>query len=184
MNKGSKLPEEIEYEDALHEIKTNSVRIHLRKQGIDPYKLPKQVIDRISRQFQRMESIDNHTNAKINALNQEAFRAKTSIGEQIKAAIEIIKKKQEPIAAKIDDALKIEAEIVLEAEIKDMLTAADTALDDLASKGIVVLNNEVQRIEKIPEGWRLYIVGAKFKGTVDVTFTGDILTSAERTTQA
>lgn len=91
------LQERAEYEEALKNIKSASVRIELRRNGIDPYELSPKDFDEVRRMYLRMEQADVKANSQITAIQQEATQEKTNIGQEIGEFIKKVYFEQHPM---------------------------------------------------------------------------------------
>lgn len=97
-NKKLTIPQEqTDYEEALKDLKTASVRIELRRHAIDPYELSQKDFDEIRRLYQGMEQADATANSRITAIQQEAYQEKTKIGQEINECINKLYFKQNPM---------------------------------------------------------------------------------------
>ncbi len=85
----NKPQEQIDYDEALKNIKVAAVRVELRRHGVDPYALSQKDFDEIRRLYSSMEQVDAMANGKINAIEQEAHQEKTKMGQELS---ELLKK--------------------------------------------------------------------------------------------
>lgn len=95
--KPTKPAEQTDYEEALKDLKTASVRMELRRHGIDPFELSLKDFDEIRRMYQRMEQVDATANSQITAIQQEAYQEKTKIGQEISERIKKLFYDQHPM---------------------------------------------------------------------------------------
>lgn len=95
--KPTKHEEQTDYEEALKDIKTASVRMELRRHGIDPFELSLKDFDEVRRLYQRMEQVDATANSRITAIQQEAYQEKTKIGQEISELIKRSFQEQNPM---------------------------------------------------------------------------------------
>lgn len=89
--------ERTEYDEALKNLKEASVRIELRRFGVDPYNLSRKDFDELKRLYTSMEQVDTVANGKITAIQQEAYQEKTKIGQEISEHLKKVLMEQHPM---------------------------------------------------------------------------------------
>lgn len=89
-------PEQIEYREALKILNDAELKIILRNNGVDPYKVSQKEIDDISRLINKIHQIESSTKAKMNTIQQEGQQEQASINQELITLIKKIQAEQNP----------------------------------------------------------------------------------------
>lgn len=147
--KPTKQAEQTDYEEALKNLKTASVRMELRRHGIDPFEFSMKDFDEIRRLYQRMEQVDATANGRITAIQQEAYQEKTVIGQEISERIKKLIQEQNPMPPLPElhlDTDQVEVEAEAEAEAGQQALQEPTGQEEVSGKepGKEQVDKEVQ----------------------------------------